>query len=88
MEAVMRCWILLGALVAVVPGCGETVCEPGAAEVCNNVDDNCNGQIDAGLEAQAYHADSDGDGFGTVFAPVAACAQPPGDGHAALAAAV
>ncbi len=37
---------------------------PGADEVCNNTDDNCNGEIDEGLVFLDYFLDRDGDGFG------------------------
>ena len=38
---------------------------PNAAEVCNGVDDNCNGQIDEGgvCPTITYYCDTDGDGF-------------------------
>jgi hypothetical protein len=38
---------------------------PGAPELCNGMDDNCNGQTDEGGSATKYFLDSDGDGFGT-----------------------
>ncbi len=38
---------------------------PGAPELCNGVDDNCNGQTDEGGSAQKYYLDADGDGYGT-----------------------
>lgn len=37
---------------------------PGATEVCNGKDDNCNGQIDEGLATHTYCPDKDGDGHG------------------------
>ncbi len=37
--------------------------KPGATELDNGIDDNCNGQTDEGLE-QTWYNDSDGDGFG------------------------
>ncbi|NCG17494.1 MAG: hypothetical protein GWP91_00575, partial [Rhodobacterales bacterium] len=36
---------------------------PEAAEVCNGIDDNCNGQIDEGVAILSYW-DRDGDGYG------------------------
>ena len=38
---------------------------PTEAEVCNGLDDNCNGQVDEGVVA-TYYKDNDGDGFGSV----------------------
>ena len=47
---------------------------PGAVEVCNGVDDNCNGQIDEGATAQNWYPDGDGDGFGaTGSSPTSSC---------------
>jgi hypothetical protein len=37
---------------------------PGAPEVCNGVDDNCDGRIDENLGSQTYCEDKDGDGHG------------------------
>jgi hypothetical protein len=48
---------------------------PDAAEVCNEIDDNCNGEIDEGVQ-QTFFADADGDGFGDPNSPVLACAAP------------
>jgi hypothetical protein len=39
---------------------------PAQTEVCNDVDDNCNGQIDEGLTFVDYYTDSDLDGYGTT----------------------
>ena len=39
---------------------------PGAQEVCDNLDNDCNGHVDDGaIDAQVFHADNDGDGFGS-----------------------
>ncbi len=60
--------------------CNDTnaAIKPGAAEVCNGIDDNCNGQIDEGLATTTFYQDSDGDGFGNPSAPLARCSQPSG----------
>ena len=50
---------------------------PGATEVCNSIDDDCDTQIDEGLTFTNYYADVDGDGFG-AGAATSACAQPLG----------
>jgi hypothetical protein len=49
---------------------------PGAIELCNALDDNCNNLIDDGLVVQTYYADSDSDSFGNALAPLNACIQP------------
>lgn len=45
-------------------------------ETCNNLDDNCDGQIDEGLIVTAY-PDNDGDGFGATTS-VQVCPNTPG----------
>jgi hypothetical protein len=52
---------------------------PGAKEVCNKRDDNCNNMIDEGLPIVTYHVDMDGDGHGAPTGPtVMDCAPPMG----------
>ncbi len=50
---------------------------PGADEICNSVDDNCNGLIDEGVQ-NTYYEDSDGDGFGNMSTVTQACSPPNG----------
>ena len=47
---------------------------PDAPETCNGQDDNCDGQVDEGLETWTWYADLDGDGYGAL--EVTECAQP------------
>ena len=49
---------------------------PGAAESCNNQDDDCDGQVDEGLALITYYHDNDGDGFGDASISLSACAAP------------
>lgn len=51
-----------------------------AIELCNGVDDNCDGQVDEGppVDAGTWFADTDGDGFGEPTASQLACEAPSG----------
>ena len=59
--------------------CNDTnaAIKPGANEVCDPVDNDCDGQIDEGV-TKAYYPDGDGDGYGTGTTPVVACTAPAG----------
>jgi len=48
---------------------------PGAVEVCDDVDNNCDGETDNGDDATAWYFDRDGDGYGHGDAQLA-CSQP------------
>ena len=51
---------------------------PGRAEVCNGVDDNCNGSIDEGV-LTTFFRDADSDGFGSATGGTTqACSAPAG----------
>ena len=48
---------------------------PNQTELCNGVDDNCNGQVDEGsTECETYYKDVDGDGYGQSGDKVCICA--------------
>ena len=52
---------------------------PGATEVCDGVDNNCNGQVDEGLPTTTWYPDDDGDGYGDPAGPILdQCGQPTG----------
>ncbi len=55
---------------------GDPARFPGAAELCNAQDDDCDGEIDEGVQLE-WWTDGDGDGFGAPGA-VLGCAAPAG----------
>ena len=53
---------------------GSALVRPGATEICNNIDDDCNGDIDDNaIGTSLYYQDSDGDGHGTSAATLISC---------------
>jgi hypothetical protein len=58
---------------------------PGARELCNDRDDDCDLAIDEGAPPTTWYPDVDADGFGDPTRPTSACL-PPADGWLALGA--
>jgi hypothetical protein len=56
---------------------GNSDVNPGAVELCNGVDDNCDGFADEGYTG-VFYADVDGDGFGDPDAARTSCEPAPG----------
>jgi len=50
---------------------------PGAVEVCNDIDDDCDSDVDEGVQT-VFYADADGDTYGDPITTVEACAAPDG----------
>jgi len=46
---------------------------PGAVEVCDNLDNDCDGTIDEGFNPQDFYVDADGDSFGDPESLVRTC---------------
>jgi hypothetical protein len=55
----------------------HTGVQPNASEVCDLIDNNCDGFADEGLGTSTFYADTDGDGAGDPMVPIQACMQPP-----------
>jgi len=68
-----------GATAAVDCDDADPSVHPGAVELCNEVDDNCDGLVDeTGLDGSTFYKDTDGDGFGDESASQLACSAPDG----------
>ena len=50
---------------------------PGAVELCNEIDDDCDDQTDEGVQT-SYYQDLDGDGYGNINISTQACSPPSG----------
>jgi Putative metal-binding motif len=55
----------------------DAAVHPGAVELCNLLDDNCDGAVDSG-EGAFWYSDADGDGYGPDSSGIEYCSDPPG----------
>ena len=73
----LRCWGLrlhgYGDLHAGVWGGDTCVAGTPGTEVCNNIDDDCDGTVDDGLTFVTYYRDADNDGYGNADNATATC---------------
>ncbi len=52
----------------------DALAKPGGVEVCNGLDDDCDGHVDVGAtDAPTWYRDADGDGFGDPEVTTARC---------------
>ncbi|CAN0510582.1 unnamed protein product, partial [Laminaria digitata] len=51
---------------------------PGASEVCDGINNNCDRNIDEGVEPQTYYRDADSDQYGVTDSSTVACVAPAG----------
>ncbi len=56
---------------------GDAAINPAASEVCDDLDNDCDGDIDDGV-LLTFYEDTDGDGYGDAASSVASCSQPSG----------
>jgi hypothetical protein len=58
----------------------DAAIHPGATELCNGADDDCDGTVDEddAADAATWYADADGDGYGDAASPSPGCSAPAG----------
>ncbi len=59
----------------------DAAIKPGVTEICNNIDDDCDGSTDEGLPLNSYYRDADGDTYGNVSQVTQTCSGTPPSGY-------
>jgi|GEM_PF-2788388 len=59
----------------------DAAIHPGATEICDGKDNNCNGQIDENFPLYTYYRDADGDGYGDPSNSIQSCSPTPPAGY-------
>ena len=69
-----------GEATAGPPDCddGDAAVFPGATELCNGDDDDCDGRTDDGLQLRSWYPDRDDDGYGDASTAFQGCEAPAG----------
>ncbi len=79
------CDIVAGYRVAVSApiDCNDTnaAINPGATEICDGLDNNCDGRVDDGLGSTTYYRDADNDGCGDPAVVITTCDTTPPAGY-------
>ncbi|MGC6491702.1 MAG: MopE-related protein [Myxococcota bacterium] len=61
---------------------GRAAVYPGAPEICDTLDNDCNNAVDDGaLDRSTFYADGDADGYGNLYAPIQTCESTPPNGY-------
>jgi hypothetical protein len=75
----LSCSIMVG-VVGNALDCDDSnpAVNPDAPEVCDGLDNNCNGTVDEGVPLITWYIDADNDGEGSIDSTVQNCSQPSG----------